>query len=98
MKRGHLIRPIQSPRSAFVGFPFPPEVILIAVRWYLRYGLPYRDLEKLLAERGIEVNHVTLFRSVQRFPPWLVHAARPCHRVGGRWLVEETYVKVGGIW
>ena len=41
---------------------FPPQVILIAVRWYLRYGLSYRDLEELLAERGIEVDHVTLFR------------------------------------
>ena len=50
------------PVSAFAGFRFPPEVILIAVRWYLRYGLSYRDLEELLAERGIEVDHVTLFR------------------------------------
>ena len=52
MKQRHLIRPIQPPRSAFTGFRFPPEVILIAVRWYLRYGLSYRDLEELLAERG----------------------------------------------
>jgi transposase-like protein len=44
VKRRHLIRPIQSPSSAFAGFRFPPEVILIAVRWYLRYGLSYRDL------------------------------------------------------
>jgi len=52
VKQRHLIRPIQPPRSAFTGFRFPPEVILIAVRWYLRYGLSYRDLEELLAERG----------------------------------------------
>ena len=93
------IRPIQPPRPAFAGFRFPPEVILIAVRWYLRYGLSYRDLEELLAERGIEVDHVTLFRWVQRFTPLLVEAARPCrHSVGGYWFVDETYVKVSGSW
>jgi transposase-like protein len=65
----------------------PPEVILLAVRWYLRYGLSYRDLEELLAERGIEVGHATLFRWVQRFTPILADAARPCrHRVGGHWF------------
>ena len=64
--------------SAFVGFRFPPEVILLAVRWYLRYGLSYRDVAELLAERGIEVNHVTVFRWVQRFTPLLVDAAKPC--------------------
>ena len=83
----------------FTGFRFPPEVILLAVRWYLRYGLSYRDLEELLAERGIEVDHVTLYRWVQRFTPLLVEAARPCrHGVGDRWFVDETYVKVAGTW
>jgi transposase-like protein len=99
VKHLHLIRPIQLPRSAFTGFRFPPEVILIAARWYLRYGLSYRDLEELLAERGIEVDHVTLFRWVQRFTPLLIDAARPCrHSVGGRWFVDETYVKVSRSW
>ena len=46
--------------SAFAGYRFPPEVIMLAVRWYLRYGLSYRDVEELLAERGIEVDHVTI--------------------------------------
>jgi len=69
MKRRRLIRPIHPPVSAFAGFRFPPEVILLAVRWYLRYGLSYRDLKELLAERGIEVDHVTLYRWVQRFTP-----------------------------
>jgi len=69
------------------------------VRWHLRYGLSYRDLEELLAERGIEVDHVTLFRWVQRFTPLLIEAARPCrHRVGGHWSVDESYVKVSGSW
>ena len=59
MKRYRSDRPVRQPSSAFAGFQFPPEVILLAVRWYLRYGLSYRDLEELLAERGIEVDHVT---------------------------------------
>ncbi len=85
------------PPSAFCGFRFPAEVIVLAVRWYLRYGLSYRDVEELLAERGIEVDHVTLFRWVQRFTPLLADAARPCrHAVGVRWFVDETYVKVAG--
>jgi len=86
-------------RSAFAGFRFPPEVIMLAVRWYLRFGLSYRDLEELLAERGVEVDHVTLYRWVQRFAPQLVEAARPCrHAVRGRWFVDETYVKIAGRW
>jgi IS6 family transposase len=87
------------PCSAFKGFRFPPEIIVLAVRWYLRYGLSYRDLEELLAERGVEVDHVTVFRWVQCFTPLLVDAARPCrHAVGNRWYVDETYVKVAGRW
>ena len=86
-------------RSAFAGFRFLPDVILLAVRWYLRYGLSYRDVEELLAERRIEVDHVTIYRWVQRFAPLLIDAARPCrHTVGGRWFVDETYVKVAGKW
>jgi hypothetical protein len=60
------------------GFRFPPEVISLAVRWYLRYGLSYRDVEELLAERGITVDHVTIYRWVQRFTPEFIEAARPC--------------------
>ena len=72
---------------------------MLAVRWYLRYGLSYWDLEELLAERGIEVDHVTLYRWVQRFTPLLIDAARPGrHLAGDRWFVDETYVKVCGVW
>lgn len=63
-----------APWSSFAGFRFPPEVILVAVRWYLRYGLSYRDVEELLAERGIAVDHVTVYRWVQRFTPLLIDA------------------------
>jgi transposase-like protein len=85
--------------SAFSGFRFPPEVITVAVRWYLRYGLSYRDVEELLAERGITVDHVTVYRWVQRFTAEFIEAARPCrHAPGDRWFVDGTYVKVAGQW
>jgi transposase-like protein len=92
-------RPARATRSAFAGFRFPPDVIVLAVRWYLRFGLSYRDVEELLAERGVEVDHVTIYRWVLRFTPLLAEAARPCrHAVGARWQVDETYVKVAGRW
>jgi transposase len=87
------------PSFAFKGFRFPPEIIVLAARWYLRFGLSYRDVEELLVERGIEVDLVTVYRWVQRFTPLLADAARPCrHAVGDRWHVDETYVKVAGRW
>ena len=54
--------PLLPPRSAFAGFRFPSAVITEAVRWYLRYGLSYRDIEELLAERGVQVDHLTVYR------------------------------------
>jgi transposase-like protein len=87
------------PRSAFADFRFPAEVIVVAVRWYLRYGVSYRDVEELLAERGIDVDHVTVYRWVQRFTPLLADAARfSRHSPGERWFVDETYIKVSGVW
>jgi transposase, IS6 family len=97
--RPRRLRPAPATRSAFAGFRFPPDVIVLATRWYLRFGLSYRDVEELLAERGIEVDHVTVYRWVRRFTPLLAEAARPCrHAVGDRWFVDETYVKVAGRW
>jgi transposase, IS6 family len=90
---------IAVPSTAFKDFRFPAEIIVLAVRWYPRYGLSYRDLEEMLAERGIEVDQVTVFRWVQCFTPLLADAARPCrHAVGDRWFVDETYVKAAGQW
>ena len=72
--------------SAFAGFGFPAEVITVAVRWYLRFGLSYRDVEELLAERGVDVDHVSVYRWVQRFTPIfvesLVLAATPSGTAG----------------
>jgi transposase, IS6 family len=72
-------RPCVHP-SAFCGFRFPPEVITVAVRWYLRYGLSYRDVEELLAEYCND--HVTVYRWVQRFTPLFADAARPLSAYG----------------
>jgi transposase-like protein len=85
--------------SAPVGYRFPREVIAVAVRWYLRYGLSYRDVEELLAERGITVDHVTIYRWVQTFTKEFIDAARPArHATGDRWFLDETYVKVAARW
>jgi hypothetical protein len=71
--------------SLFKWRQFEPEVILLAVGWYLPFSLSYRDVEELLAERGVEVDHVSVYRWVQRFTPLLADAARPCrHLVGDR--------------
>src|SRR3954452_4803141 len=99
MKHAPRSRAWSAPRSAFAGFRFPAEVIVVAVRWYLCYGLSYRDVEELLAEGGMDVDHVTVYRWGQRFPPLLPAAARfTRHSPGGRWFVDETYVKVNGFW
>ena len=83
----------------FRGFRFPAEVILWAVRWYLQFPVSYRDLERMLADRGVQVDHVSLYRWVQRFAPELEKRVRrhlrPCR---GPWHVDETYVRVGGAW
>jgi IS6 family transposase len=85
--------------SAFVGFRFPPEVISVAVRWYLRYGLSYRDVEELLAERGVTVDPVTGWSvCLDELDSEPLHPPVDRHGVGDRWFVDETYVKVAGHW
>lgn len=67
--------------SVFAGFQFPREVISVAVRWYLRCGLSYRDVEELLAECGVTVDHVSTYRWVQRFAPEFIETAKPCRYI-----------------
>ena len=67
----------RSPSPAPAGYRFPREVIAVAVRWYLRYGLSYRDVQELLAERGVTVDHVTVYRWVQTSTAEFIDAARP---------------------
>ena len=76
-----------------------PELILCAVRWYLRYSLSFRDVEELLSERGLEVDHTTIWRWVQRYGPELEERLRRHLKTINRsWRVDETYVRVKGRW
>src|SRR5271165_3305406 len=78
---------------------FEPEMILLAVGWYLRYSLSYRDVEELLAERGLSVDHVTVWRWVQRYAPEIQRRLRPRLRpTNDSWRVDETYIRVKGKW
>ena len=83
----------------FLGHHFPKDVILTTIRWYLRYKLSYRDIEKLIAERGIDVDHSTINRWVVKYAPLLATAAQNYkRRVGVSWRFDETYIKVRGQW
>ncbi|SRR5579871_491749 len=83
----------------FRGRHFPDDIIILAVRWYLRYSLSYRDLEELLAERGVAVDHKTLWRWIDRYAPELDQRLRRHLRpTGASWRVDETYIRVAGEW
>ena len=76
-----------------------PQLILCAVRWYLRYSLSLRDVEELLEERCLEADHTTVWRRVQRYGPELDHRLRRHLKPTNKsWRVDETYVKVKGRW
>src|ERR1700719_682394 len=78
---------------------FEPEMILLAVGWYLRFSLSYRDVEELLAERGLRAGHVTVWRSVQRYAPALERRLRSrLNSTNDSWRVDETYIRVKGKW
>ena len=78
---------------------FEAEIILLCMRWYLRYALSYRDLEELLLERGISVDHSTIYRWVQRYAPELEKRCRPhLKATNDSWRVDETSVKIKGTW
>ena len=78
---------------------FEPEVILLAVGWYLRFSLSYRDVEELLAERGLHADHVTVWRWVQRYAPEMERRLRSRFRpTNESWRVDETYIRVKGKW
>jgi transposase, IS6 family len=85
--------------GSFKGRHFTSEVILWALRWYLAFPVSYRDLSAMLADRGVAVDHTTLFRWVQAYAAKLEQRVRrhlvPCT---GSWRVDETYIKVKGVW
>ena len=76
---------------------FQPEIILLTVRWYLRYALSYRDLEEMMTERGLSIDHTTIYRWVQEYAPEIDKRSRPyLKQTNDSWRVDETYVKVRG--
>ena len=84
---------------SFKGTHFPKDVILYAVFFYVRYGVSYRDLEQIMAERGVDLHHATLKRWVSRFAGLIAETARYRKRPADRsWRMDETYVKVKGDW
>jgi IS6 family transposase len=83
----------------FKGRHFEPEIIVVCVRWYLRFGLSLRNLEEIMAERSLNVDHVTTWRWVQRYAPELNRRCRPeLRKTNGSWRCDETYVRVAGQW
>lgn len=78
---------------------YQPEIILLCTQWYLRYPLSYRDLEEMMTERGLSVDHTTIYRWVQKYAPELDKRSRPYLKpTNDSWRVDETYVKVKGQW
>jgi transposase, IS6 family len=78
---------------------YESEIILLCVRWYLRYSLSYRDLEEMMNERGLSVDHTTIYRWVQAYAPELERRIRPHLRLtNDSYRVDETYIKVKGAW
>lgn len=79
---------------------FQGEVILQSVRWYCKYGISYRDLEEMMVERGVEVDHTTIYRWVQHYAPEMEKRLRWFYRpsYSTSWQIDETYVKIKGQW
>ncbi|MEO1131176.1 MAG: IS6 family transposase [Cyanobacteria bacterium J06639_1] len=85
--------------SPFKWRHYQSELILLNVRWYLRYALSYRDLEEMMAERGLDIDHSTIARWVSRYAPELDDRCRSHLRAtNDSWRVDETYIKVKGVW
>jgi 3-oxoacyl-(acyl-carrier-protein) synthase len=83
----------------FKGMRFPIDVILVCIRWYVAYPLSYRHLEEIMEERGVSVDHSSINRWAIRFLPLIEKMARKHKRpVGGSWRMDETYIKVKGVW
>ncbi|WP_370660712.1 transposase, partial [Massilia eurypsychrophila] len=83
----------------FKGMRFPIDVILVCIRWYAAYPLSYRHLEEMREERGVSVDHSSINRWAIRFLPLIEKMARKHKRpVGGSWRMDETYIKVKGVW
>jgi transposase-like protein len=87
------------PAVLFKGRHFDAEIIVLCVRWYLRYPLSLRQVEQIMAARNLSVDHVTIWRWVQRYAPELNRRCRPDSGTRKRsWRVDETYWRVAGKW
>jgi len=85
--------------ALFRGRHFQDQIIILCVRWYLRYSLSYRDVQELMAERGLSVDHTTVWRWVQRYAPILNQRIRREVRHPNRsWRIDETYIRMAGRW
>ena len=90
---------LNSVEELFRGRHFDREVIILCVRWYLRYKLSFRDLVEMMSERGLHLAHTTILRWVRRYAPEFVKRWNRFGRPAGRsWRVDETYIKVRGQW
>jgi transposase-like protein len=90
---------LKSLDKLFDGRHFDREIILLCVRWYLRYKLSLRDLVEMMAERGVSLAHTTILRWVQRYTPEFVKRwNRFGTPIGQSWRVDETYLKIRGKW
>jgi len=90
---------MQSIDELFKGRHFEREIIILCVRWYLRFKLSFRDLVEMMAERGIDLAHTTIMRWIQRYvPEFEKRWNRFACKAGGSWRVDETYVKIKGCW
>ena len=78
---------------------FVGEIILLNVRWYLKYPLSYRNLKEMMAEREVEVDHITIMRWVHQYSPEIEKKIRRHLRTtNDSWRVDETYIRVKGKW
>jgi transposase-like protein len=90
---------VKQQKSPFKWRHYEPTIILLCVRWYCRYSLSYRDLEEMMRERGLSVDHTTVWRWVQRYAPEINKRIRPHLKMSGTsFRLDETYVKVGTEW
>ena len=88
-----------NPKEPFKWRHFQQEIILLNVRWYLKYPLSYRNLEEMMLERGLKVDHSTICRWVHTYSPEIDKRTRRYLKpTNDSWRVDETYIKVNGDW
>src|SRR4249919_1801970 len=89
----------QSQPAIFRGRHFEPEIIATCVRWYLRFSLSLRNVEEMMAERGLLVDHTTVWRWCQKYGPVIYHRLRgKLKYTTTTWHMDETYVRIAGRW